>query len=53
VAVRPSGTEPKLKCYIEIRVAPDDDMDAARTRAQARLQEVIADAGDLLQRGPN
>ncbi len=53
VAVRPSGTEPKIKCYIEIRVAPDDDVDAARARAEARRHEVTADAGDLLQRGPN
>lgn len=53
MAVRPSGTEPKIKCYIEIRVAPDDDVDAARARAEARRHEVTVDAGDLLQRGPN
>jgi phosphomannomutase len=53
VAVRPSGTEPKVKCYIEIRTAPDDDVNAARARAEARLQEVTTDAGNLVQRGPN
>lgn len=39
VIVRPSGTEPKLKCYLEVVVAvnPDDGVDAARIAAAGRL----------------
>jgi phosphomannomutase len=53
LAVRPSGTEPKIKCYIEIRTAPNDDLAGARTRAAALLAAVEADAVALVQRGPN
>ena len=53
LAVRPSGTEPKIKCYIEIRMAAQDDLDSARARAQHVLRTVEADAAALLQRGPN
>ncbi|BDB40817.1 MULTISPECIES: phospho-sugar mutase [Mycobacterium] len=34
VVVRPSGTEPKLKCYLEIRCQPSEDLDTARRRAR-------------------
>jgi phosphomannomutase len=52
VAVRPSGTEPKIKCYIEIRVAPTADITAARLLAEARLRAVATDTQALLtQRG--
>ncbi|GAA4375322.1 phospho-sugar mutase [Nocardioides caricicola] len=39
VIVRPSGTEPKLKCYLEVVVAvtPEDGVDAARIAAVGRL----------------
>ena len=44
IIVRPSGTEPKTKCYYEV-VAPvaDDGMDAARSLAGTRL-DALADA---------
>ncbi|WP_372696847.1 phospho-sugar mutase [Arthrobacter sp. JSM 101049] len=45
VIVRPSGTEPKLKCYLEViePVASPDDLPAARQRAGDRLAGVRAD----------
>ena len=45
VIVRPSGTEPKLKCYLEVvvPVEPSGDVDAARISAAGRLDAVTAD----------
>jgi len=45
VVIRPSGTEPKLKCYLEviIPVTPEDGVDAARISAAARLDAIKAD----------
>jgi len=45
VIVRPSGTEPKLKCYLEVVVPVDVDagVDAARICAAARLDALRAD----------
>ncbi|WP_329412997.1 phospho-sugar mutase [Streptomyces sp. NBC_00704] len=45
VIVRPSGTEPKLKCYLEVvvPVAGHDELPAARTRADAVLATIKRD----------
>jgi phosphomannomutase len=45
VVVRPSGTEPKLKCYLEvvIPVDPADGVDAARIAAAGRLDALRDD----------
>ena len=53
VAVRPSGTEPKIKGYIEIRLSPTDDVEAARAQGSALQAAVEAEVAALLQRGPN
>jgi phosphomannomutase len=41
VVVRPSGTEPKVKSYIEVRCGDVSDLNDARARAQ-RLQDELA-----------
>ncbi|CAN5436838.1 phospho-sugar mutase [soil metagenome] len=45
VIVRPSGTEPKIKCYLEVVVPvdPADGVAAARFGAAARLDAIGAD----------
>ncbi|HEX6335534.1 MAG TPA: phospho-sugar mutase [Jiangellaceae bacterium] len=44
VIVRPSGTEPKLKCYLEVVIPVlGDDVPAARATAADRLGEIKAD----------
>lgn len=48
VIVRPSGTEPKLKCYLEVveQVAADasqSDLTSVRARAAERLEVLVAD----------
>jgi phosphomannomutase len=42
--VRPSGTEPKLKAYLEVvEAVPDGDVAAARARADAALRAIRSD----------
>ncbi|MGY2873930.1 phosphomannomutase [Marmoricola sp. URHA0025 HA25] len=45
VIVRPSGTEPKVKCYLEVVVQVEDsgDVDAARISAAGRLDAIRGD----------
>jgi phosphomannomutase len=45
VIVRPSGTEPKVKCYLEVvvRVDPEDGVYAARIAAAGRLDAIKGD----------
>jgi phosphomannomutase len=43
VVVRPSGTEPKLKCYLEAVVPVAGDLAAARLLAAGRLAAIEAD----------
>ncbi|MFI1991209.1 phospho-sugar mutase [Actinoplanes sp. NPDC020271] len=49
VVIRPSGTEPKLKAYLEV-VEPvgDGDVTAARSRASARLTALRAEIAAVL-----
>jgi len=52
VVVRPSGTEPKLKCYLETVVpVQGGDVAAARRRAAATLAAVKADLASALALG--
>jgi phosphomannomutase len=45
VIVRPSGTEPKVKCYLEVIIPVEEngDVDAARISAVGRLDAIRAD----------
>jgi len=42
VVVRPSGTEPKLKCYLEIRCSAAGGLRLARQRAGALRDELVS-----------
>jgi phosphomannomutase len=53
LAVRPSGTEPKLKGYIEIGQSATDDLVAARASAKGVCEAMRREAAALFQRGPN
>jgi phosphomannomutase len=48
VIVRPSGTEPKLKCYLQVVVPVDADIAAARATAKAELDAVRASVAEAL-----
>jgi phosphomannomutase len=48
VIIRPSGTEPKLKCYLQVVVPVTGELDQARARAQSELDAVRAGVGKAL-----
>jgi phosphomannomutase len=50
VIVRPSGTEPKIKCYLEV-VVRGQDLVIARQTADNELMRLAADAEPLLSGG--
>jgi phosphomannomutase len=43
VIVRPSGTEPKIKCYLEVVIHAEMDIDSARIAAAGRLDAIRND----------
>jgi phosphoglucomutase len=47
VSIRPSGTEPKIKFYIEIhsKVASREELAAAEVAAEAKIEEVRRSLG--------
>ncbi|MEO3873596.1 phospho-sugar mutase [Nonomuraea sp. B12E4] len=48
VVIRPSGTEPKLKCYLEVVVPVEGEVAEARTHATTALDTLKTDLTDLL-----
>ncbi|GAA2993716.1 phospho-sugar mutase [Streptosporangium longisporum] len=48
VVVRPSGTEPKLKCYLEVVIPVTGEVSEARARAAAELDSLRADLAEAL-----
>jgi len=50
VIIRPSGTEPKIKCYLEV-VVRGEDLEIAQETADNELKCLAADAGPLLSGG--
>ena len=48
VIVRPSGTEPKLKCYLQVVLPVSEDLATARAHAAAELQALRDAITDVL-----
>jgi phosphomannomutase len=49
VIIRPSGTEPKVKCYLQAVASTEDgDLDGARARAAAEIEAVGAEVSRWL-----
>jgi phosphomannomutase len=49
VVVRPSGTEPKVKAYLEIVEPPTEDLAASRAKASERMAALRDDVGSMLR----
>ena len=49
VIIRPSGTEPKLKCYLQVVVPVTGEIDQARARAQSELDAIRASVAESLE----
>jgi phosphomannomutase len=48
IIARPSGTEPKLKCYIEVVIEVTDSIQTARQTADEQLAGIKADLAETL-----
>lgn len=48
VIVRPSGTEPKLKCYLEVTIPVSGGLTAARAQAREALAALKSDVAEAL-----
>ena len=48
VIIRPSGTEPKLKCYLQVVVPVTGDITASRATAQSELEALRASVAEAL-----
>lgn len=48
IICRPSGTEPKLKCYIEVVVPVTDSIEASRETADATIASIKKDLAEAL-----
>ncbi len=51
LSVRPSGTEPKIKFYVSVRVDPSIALDVARREASERLSEIEQEIDRLIPGG--
>ena len=48
VIIRPSGTEPKVKCYLEVYLPAGSDLQATKAEAAARLEQFKEDVSAAL-----
>ena len=49
VVIRPSGTEPKVKCYLEVCEPVEGGLDSAKKAAASRLEALKADVSAALK----